>query len=84
MNRIVLLCTCLASAAFAGEPLFQPTPQRPSLIPVPVTVVQENRQLVITDNSPIPVMVIQKQPQLWTTSTGEVLMPLNLRLKEGK
>ncbi|MCX6972524.1 MAG: hypothetical protein NTV93_20565 [Verrucomicrobia bacterium] len=84
MKNYVLLCSCLVSAAFAGEPLFQPIPQPPSLIPVPVLVIQENQQLVITDKSPIPVMVIQKQPQLWTTSTGEVLMPLNLRLKEGK
>lgn len=84
MKMIVLLCSCLASAAFAGEPLFQPNPQPPSLIPVPVLVIQQNGQLVITDKNPLPAMVIQKQGQQWTTSTGEVLMPLNLRQKECK
>jgi len=84
MKRIVLLCSCLASAAFAGDPLFQPTPQPPPLIPQPALVVQQTGQLVITDRNPQPVVIIQKQGQLWTTSTGEVLMPLNIRQEEGK
>ncbi|MFZ4682053.1 MAG: hypothetical protein ACOYMS_06100 [Terrimicrobiaceae bacterium] len=83
MKMIVSLCSCVVSAAFAGEPLFQPIPQPPSLIPVPVLVIQQNGQFVITDRSPQPVVVIQQQGQLWTTSTGQVLMPLNLQNKEG-
>ena len=47
--------------------------------PQPVLIIQQNGQLVITDKSPVPVVILQTQPQLWTTSTGEVLMPLNLQ-----
>ena len=63
----------------ALEPLppIQPTPAL--LIPQPVLVIQQNGQLVITDKSPVPVVILQTQPQLWTTSAGEVLMPLNLQ-----
>jgi hypothetical protein len=84
MKMIVLLCSCLASAAFAAEPLFQPIPQPPSLIPVPVLVIQQNGQLVITDRNPQPVMVIQRQGQTITTSTGQVLMPLNFQQQQQK
>jgi len=67
----------------ALEPLppIQPTPAL--LLPQPVLIIQQNGQLVITDKGPVPVVILQTQtqtqPQLWTTSTGEVLMPLNLQ-----
>jgi hypothetical protein len=70
-------------AAYALEP--QPPMQpAPTLIPQPALVVQQTGQLAITDRSPQPAVIIQKQGQLWTTSTGEVLMPLNIRQEEGK
>ena len=59
----------------------------PPLIPQPVLVIQQTGQLVFTDKScPVPVVLIQKQGQQWITSTGQVLMPLNVQpqQKEGR
>ena len=79
-NSLVALLGILP-AAYALEPL-PPMQSAPALIPVPVLIIQQNGQLVITDKSPQPAVIIQKQGQLWTTSTGQVLMPLNLQSKE--
>ena len=84
MRNIALLALLgILSAAYALEP---PPPMQPApaLIPQPALVVQQTGQLAITDRNPQPVVIIQKQGQLWTTSTGEVLMPLNIRQQEGK
>jgi hypothetical protein len=75
---IVMLLS--GAACFAGDP---PT----TLLPQPVLVIQQNGQLVITDKNPIPLVIVNKLPQqnppLWTTSTGQVLMPLNIQAGEG-
>ena len=76
-----LIRTLLAAASIQFLPALEP------LIPQPVLVIQQTGQLVFTDKScPVPVVLIQKQGQQWITSTGQVLMPLNVQpqQKEGR
>lgn len=82
MKPLAVVCLSVALPFVCA---IEPLPlSPPALLPQPVQILQQNGQLVLTDKSPIPVMVIQKQPQLWTTSTGQVLMPLNLSIITGK
>lgn len=70
----------ISAACFALDPVAPVLPLAP---PQPVLVIQQTGQLVITDRNPQPAVIVQQQGQQFITTSGQVLMPLNLQQKEG-